>query len=693
MSGMLALIEAGPEQLEELTTSLENSDGAAKEMAETMQDNTKGAIDQFTSALEGAGIAIGEVLLPMVTSGLNKLTDMATAFNELDPSTQNTIVSFGLVAAAIGPLLIVAGKVVTAIGAISTAMSGMGGVLAALSGPVGWAGLAAVAIGTLVTGFATLQNKLNENEGALERSGSNFEDFTGKVRTNRNIWTEIFGEKIEINFSDNFEEVRAGIQGEIDGLLQDIQNYYNTKSQMEETEREAALQGITSKQLEQQRTLEEHLQTNLNSLSEYFMEEQGLTSQQTAEQQQQYSKFYKAQEDKFKENQNAMNEIYKVASEENRELTAGEQAKVQAMSEENAAIMTALTTGNIDDMLTAWKAYYEAETKLVKASKEQQELYSANVQGSYAQLTSSIRKNYSEQEEAVRKNTSLNKEQQDEIIENLHLREEAETGFSQVFGNVIDEQINLGSSFATAHRNAFKKIYEDLETGALNAEEFGMTNSQYMAMALNSMVSAGAGSDELTAAIKSIPEHKRPEVLAAIEGTSNAEYLKQVIDKINSKKVTVTYETNYIQKYNSQGSGHTKYATGTTNAMPGIAEVAEQGAELIQNKNGLLTLATGRQFFNMEGGERVYNARETNEILKSMENNESNNDGVFEVLAQKIEKLTNVTDSLKANLDNIAQKIDEKEFKGDILFDNEKVGEAVYPVFSNKLANEGGFLR
>lgn len=693
MSGMLALISAGPEELEALTESLENCDGAATEMAETMMDNTKGSIDEFTSALEGAGIAVGETLLPMVTRGLNKITEMTTAFNELDPATQNSIVSFGLVAAAIGPLLIGAGKVVSAIGSISTAMQGMGGMLAAASGPVGWIALAVVAVGTLTAAFLHLQNKLDENGTKLDKAADKFDDFTGRVRTNRSLWTQIFGEKIEIEFSDNFEEVRGGIQEEIDGLLQDIQNYYNTKNDMEEADREAALQGITARQLEQRRTLEEHLQANLNSLSEYFMEEQGLTSQQTAEQQQQYTEFYQAQEERFAENQNAINEIYKTAAEEKRELTALEQAKIQEMSEENAGIMTALTTNNIDDMLSAWKAYYESETKLLQASEEQQELYSSNVQGAYGQLTSSIHKNYEEQEKAVRKNTSLNKEQQDQIIENLHLRENAETTFTTIFGNMIQEQIGLGNNFAQSHRNAFSKICDDLETGEISAEDFGMTNAQYMAMALDSMVSAGAGADELTAAIAAIPEDKRPEVIAEIKGTSNAEYLKTVIDKINSKKVTVTYETNYIQKYNSQGPGATKYATGTPNAISGVAEVAENGPELIQSRTGELALATARQFVDLSGGERVYNARQTNEILKSVEGKGNDNSRGFILLAEKIENLTKVTDSLKSNLDNIATRIEEKEFNGDIILDTEKLGEAVYPTISNGLARERSFAR
>lgn len=52
LSGMLALIEAGPEKLNELTGSLENSDGAAADMAVTIMDNLKGAIEEMGGAFE-----------------------------------------------------------------------------------------------------------------------------------------------------------------------------------------------------------------------------------------------------------------------------------------------------------------------------------------------------------------------------------------------------------------------------------------------------------------------------------------------------------------------------------------------------------------------------------------------------------------------------------------------------------------
>ena len=60
MSGMLAIINASESDFENLTNNINNADGAAQSMADTMQDNLQGQITILKSALEGLGIEIYE---------------------------------------------------------------------------------------------------------------------------------------------------------------------------------------------------------------------------------------------------------------------------------------------------------------------------------------------------------------------------------------------------------------------------------------------------------------------------------------------------------------------------------------------------------------------------------------------------------------------------------------------------------
>lgn len=57
------------------------------------------------------------------------------------------------------------------------------------------------------------------------------------------------------------------------------------------------------------------------------------------------------------------------------------------------------------------------------------------------------------------------------------------------------------------------------------------------------------------------------------------------------------------------------YASGTDNAKPGYHEVAESGDEIIRDNYGNAFVAKGHQLHEFEGGETVYSASETQELL------------------------------------------------------------------------------
>ncbi|MDE6838516.1 MAG: phage tail tape measure protein, partial [Acutalibacter sp.] len=64
MSAWLALMNAAPGDVEKLTLALEDCDGAAKDMAETMLDNLAGDMKLFESALESLQITVSDALNP-----------------------------------------------------------------------------------------------------------------------------------------------------------------------------------------------------------------------------------------------------------------------------------------------------------------------------------------------------------------------------------------------------------------------------------------------------------------------------------------------------------------------------------------------------------------------------------------------------------------------------------------------------
>lgn len=82
LSGMLALIDAGPEQLQTLTSSYEQCDGAAQKMADTMNDNLKGKVTILQSALEGLGISAYEKFEGPMKSAVENVTKNVDKLNK-----------------------------------------------------------------------------------------------------------------------------------------------------------------------------------------------------------------------------------------------------------------------------------------------------------------------------------------------------------------------------------------------------------------------------------------------------------------------------------------------------------------------------------------------------------------------------------------------------------------------------------
>ena len=118
-----ALLANSGERFDELSGYIANADGAASDMAETMNNNLSGQLTLLKSALEGAGIAIGNALLPVIKTAVEWINNLVNWFNSLSPSIQTAIVVIGGLVAAIGPLLLIIGNVILFVTKIVTAVS------------------------------------------------------------------------------------------------------------------------------------------------------------------------------------------------------------------------------------------------------------------------------------------------------------------------------------------------------------------------------------------------------------------------------------------------------------------------------------------------------------------------------------------------------------------------------------------
>ena len=174
MSGFLALMNAGEGDVQKLTKALESCDGASQKMADTMNDNLEGQLTILKSQLQELAISFGEILIPAVRDVVSIIQNVVDWFNKLPQPMKEVITKVLAVAAAVGPLLIIGGKLVSGIGSILTIGSKIAPLMSGISSVAGILGgglkalwgvmlanpitLVIAAIAALVAGFIYLWN-------------------------------------------------------------------------------------------------------------------------------------------------------------------------------------------------------------------------------------------------------------------------------------------------------------------------------------------------------------------------------------------------------------------------------------------------------------------------------------------------------------------------------------------------------
>ena len=134
MSGFLALMNAAPEDIAKVSGAVNNCKDAAKNMADTMQDNLEGQLTILKSQLQELAISFGDLLMPAVRSIVSGLQGMVNVLNAMPDGVKRVIMIVALLAEALGPVLIIIGKTLSAIGTIMTWAPKLAGAISTVKG-------------------------------------------------------------------------------------------------------------------------------------------------------------------------------------------------------------------------------------------------------------------------------------------------------------------------------------------------------------------------------------------------------------------------------------------------------------------------------------------------------------------------------------------------------------------------------
>lgn len=223
---------------EELGTTLEDFSGTTEN---TFKD-TLDPIDQMTTALNTAKDIAGQVggmIFETLNPALQKLNDYVKkakeSFEKLSPKTKDTIVKFGLIAAAIGPVLSVGSKLTKFFGGIISLAPKLGAAISFLTGPFG---LVVLAIAAVIAIVALVIKNWDWLKQKAQEVGKVISDAWNQMKTNvSNSWNQLktnaaaAWQEIKNRVTENFNIAKNAVSTAADNIKTKVSTTWdNVKS-------------------------------------------------------------------------------------------------------------------------------------------------------------------------------------------------------------------------------------------------------------------------------------------------------------------------------------------------------------------------------------------------------------------------------------------------------------------------------
>ena len=183
----------------------------AQGQAARESDGASGSMKSLMTELKNLATSIGGILLPIITPMITKVKEMVEKFSSLDEETKKNIVTALLLAAAIGPVMMVLGSLTSGIGSalmmvnkFSTALTAGKTILSALGVALGPAGLIMLGLMALAAAaFLIIKNwdKITEF-------------FTGLKETLSSVFTDIKNNVLGI-----WDDIVSGVKGAVNKII------------------------------------------------------------------------------------------------------------------------------------------------------------------------------------------------------------------------------------------------------------------------------------------------------------------------------------------------------------------------------------------------------------------------------------------------------------------------------------------
>lgn len=208
--------------LEQLQTAFDNTAGSAEAMANIMQDNAAGQMQIIKSQIEELAISFGDMMMPVIRQVIEHIQKFMDKLNGMDENQRKVILGVGLFIAALAPVLVILGSVVSAIGSLMTVLPILAGAFNAL-----WAVILAnpiVAITAAIVGLVALfATKGDEIQHLLMRLDYFLQNIFATDFTK--VFGGVIGEQINA-FMANMKNMWDASKKILDGLIDFIRGVF-----------------------------------------------------------------------------------------------------------------------------------------------------------------------------------------------------------------------------------------------------------------------------------------------------------------------------------------------------------------------------------------------------------------------------------------------------------------------------------
>ena len=470
----------------ELANEAFEENSALSDEAAKRYETVASKIEIFKNRIYDLGIQLGEALLPHIEGFINKAEELVDWFANLDEGTQGWILKMGILLPVIaggvtilGSFVRGIGSVVTGVGsfvevlgkaaiklagvntltggaasAISTVGSASGAAASGLSTIASTAGaasssmlplvgiLAGAAAAVAAVGVAWWANekKIEKGTETLRKSAGEVEDFTGKLRTQESIWTEMFGKTYSFKFSDeyktNLAQVETDVEAWVERLKQanehinEILNNTEISNDTKQEQIHAILDPISEEISTKTQEIQDNLSTNSNNLKTYLVDTLGMTENDANRVVEMYSSKTMESQLKLSNNLSEMQTIIQGILDGTITDREAAMERMAELEQENAEYEKDLVVTNGEDIYNLLEKQ-EAEKQVLKDMSNKQSL--DNLNKSYDEILEADKKYYDEKRKQVEDSLTLSDEEKKRTIENLNEQQVARKEASDLY--------------------------------------------------------------------------------------------------------------------------------------------------------------------------------------------------------------------------------------------------------------------